>query len=102
MLPIVSENRNQLIKMTKSQEIDISTIRYALIMAKANKRYAKFYTNKYYIEVAYRRDNTVRISSNYRNNFKFDRQLTQLENNAYNLSAFVNFIYLWTNRIRKL
>ena len=92
----------QLIHVSADSELTKSVINYALTSARTSRRYAKFYSNKYYIEVTFQRDGTIRIASNYRTNTLFNRQLVQLDSRPYRIGETVNFIWLWMNRIRKL
>jgi hypothetical protein len=91
----------QLIHVSADTELKKNVINYALQCARTSLRYAKFYSNKYYIEVTFQRDNTVRISSNYRTNPTFNRQINQIDTGKFKQSDTVNFIWLWMNRIRK-
>ena len=99
-IPILTEG-TQLIHVSADSELTKSVINFALCSARASRRYAKFYSNKYYIEVTFQRDGTVRISSNYRLNVLFNRQIVELEKHPFRLTDTVNFIWLWMNRIRK-
>lgn len=92
----------QLIHVSGDTELKKSVINYALLSAKASRRYAKFYSNKYYIEVTFQRDGSIRIASNYRINALFNRQIYNLDNNKFHLGETINFIWLWMNKIRKL
>lgn len=100
-IPILTEG-TQLIHVSSDTELTKNVITFALNSARASRRYAKFYSNKYYIEVTFQRDNTVRIASNYRWNVLFNRQIVELENHPFRITETVNFIWLWMNRIRKL
>lgn len=103
MISLFMEDQSQyLIRVSSNTELTRHVINYTLQSARALRRYAKFYSNKYYIEVTFQRDNTVRISTNYRYNYYFNRQLTELEKHPFKLSEYINFIWLWMNRIRKL
>lgn len=101
MIPLLMEG-TQLIHVSADTELKTSVINYALQNARASRRYAKFYSNRYYIEVTFQRDNTIRIATNYRNNMYFNKQLNILEKQPYKLGTTVNFIWLWMNRLRKL
>lgn len=106
MIPIFNENLltegTQLIHVSADTELKKDVINFALMSARISLRYAKFYSNKYYIEVTFQRDHTVRIASNYRTNPMFNRQINQIDNRPYKQLETVNFIWLWMNRIRKL
>ena len=99
-IPILTEG-TQLIHVSADTELTRQVINFALVSARTSRRYAKFYSNKFYIEVTFQRDGTIRISSNYRNNILFNRQLTQLEDKPFRITETVNFIWIWMNKIRK-
>lgn len=101
MIPILTEGTH-LIQVSSGTELKASVINYALLDARATHRYAKFYSNKYYIEVTFQRDGSVRIASNYRTNIMFNRQLVDIDNKPFKVGAVTNFIWIWMNRIRKL
>lgn len=92
----------QLIHVDSKTELKKSTIQYALYNAQYTRRYAKFYTGKYYITVSFNRDNTIQLSSNYRVDMKFNRDLQRLENQKYTLYKTTYFIWYWMNKLRKL
>ena len=92
----------QLIHVDKNTELQKYQIRYALYDAQKTRRYAKFYTGRYYISVAFNRDNTIQFSSNYRNDIKFNRELRRLENKKYLLNEVTFFIWYWMNKFRKM
>lgn len=101
MVTLITES-TQLIQVSNKTELKQSVINYALLTARANRRYAKFYSNKYYIEVTFQRDNTVRIASNYRTNVVFNKQLVRLDSMPFRIGSVTNFIWLWMNRLRKM
>ena len=81
---------------------DYVTIKYALLDARLSKRYAKFYTGKYYISIAFNRDFTVQFSSNYRVDGKFNRDLQRMEDRKFMINEVTDFIYFWMNKFRKM
>ena len=100
-IPILTEG-TQLIHVSADAELTRQVINFALVSARTSRRYAKFYSNKFYIEVTFQRDGTVRIASNYRLNILFNRQLVDIERKPFRITETVNFIWIWMNRIRKL
>lgn len=92
----------QLIHVDKDTELKQYQIKYALYDAQKTRRYAKFYTGKYYISVSFNRDNTVQFSSNYRTDMKFNRELQRLENKKFSLNIVSYFIWYWMNKLRKM
>jgi hypothetical protein len=92
----------QIIHVPSDRELKEYTIQQALLNAQRTRRYAKFYTNKYYISVAFNRDSTVQMSSNYRSDMKFNRDLQRLENQRYTLYTVSHFLTYWLNKLRKM
>lgn len=92
----------QHIHVDSSTELKQQTIKYALYEAYKHRRYAKFYSNRYYINVAFNYDGTVQFSSNYFADTKFRRELNKLEGYKYSLNSTTYFIWYWMNKIRKL
>ena len=92
----------QLIHVDKNKELTKYIIQQAMLDAQRTRRYAKFYTGKYYITVCFNRDSTVQLSSNYRSDMKFNRDLQRLENQKYTLYTVSHFIHYWMNKLRKM
>lgn len=68
-------------------------------MARTNKDYAKFFLDKYYISVAYQKDENVIFSHNIKD-LQFQRELDVLERKGYNLDKYSYFICRWLTKIR--
>ena len=102
MITMILNEYEQLIHVDSKTELKKYTIQYALLDAQRTRRYAKFYTGKYYISVAFNRDNTIQISSNYRYDMQFNRQLKRLEEVRYTLNVMTQFIWYWMNKLRKV
>lgn len=107
MIPILNESElldegTQLIHVSADTELKKNVISFAITSARTSRRYAKFYSNKYYIEITFQRDGTIRIYSNYRTNTMFNKQLVAIDGRPFKLGDVVNFIWLWMNRIRKI
>jgi len=100
-IPMLTEG-TQLIHVSADTELTRQVINFALVSARTSRRYAKFYSNKFYIEVTFQRDGTVRIASNYRTNILFNRQLVAIDSKPFRITETVNFIWIWMNKIRKL
>jgi hypothetical protein len=92
----------QLIHVDKNTELKQYQIKYALYDAQKTRRYAKFYTGRYYISVAFNRDYTIQLSSNYRVDMRFNKELQRLENKKFSLNTTSYFIWYWMNKLRKL
>ena len=69
-------------------------------MAKGNKDYAKFYTDKWYISVHFEKDGSVSLASNIKS-LDFIRDKSRVESKKFTLDLYCNFIYVWINRVRK-
>ena len=89
----------QLIHINAGTDITIPLIKRALVMARTNKDYAKFFLDKYYISVAYQKDENVIFSHNIKD-LQFQRELDVLERKGYNLDKYSYFICRWLNKIR--
>lgn len=89
----------QLIHLDGSKPITNMIIKRALVMARANKDYAKFFLDKWYISICYTKDNNVLFSHNIRSN-EFQRELHILESKGYDIDKYTNFICIWLNKIR--
>ena len=100
MIPLLEFEK--LIHVDSRTELKKATIQYALMEAFRTRRYAKFYTNRYYISVAFNRDYTIQLSSNYDKDRMFLRELRRLENKKWSLSIMTVFIHYWMNKLRKL
>ena len=100
MIPLV-EYEHQIYVDNKT-ELKKCTIQHALLDAQKTRRYAKFITGKYYISVTFNRDYTVQISSNYRSDIKFNREIMRMESIKYTLNVLTQFIWYWMNKLRKI
>jgi hypothetical protein len=83
-------------------ELKKYTVQHALLDAQITRRYAKFICGRYYISVIFNRDGTIHISSNYRYNMVFNKELEYMEQRKYTLNTTTDFIWRWMNKIRKL
>ena len=90
------------IHVDRNSELKIATIQYALHDAQRTSRYAKFICGKYYICVTFNRDYTIQISSNYRYNMRFNKEILRIESYKYRINQTAEFIQYWMNKFRKL
>jgi hypothetical protein len=90
------------IHVDANTELKKYTIQYALLDAQKTRRYAKFITGRYYISVTFNRDATIQLSSNYRTNMTFNKELSRMENVKYTLNTLTYFIWYWMNKLRKI
>ena len=100
MIPLLEFE--QIIHVPSDKELTRQQIIYALMEAFRTRRYAKFYTNKYYIHVAFNRDYTIQISSNYDKDRVFLRELRRMENRKFTPNMMAMFIGYWMNKFRKM
>ncbi len=101
---LISENEPlketiQLIHISSNTDINIPLIKRALIMARGNKDYAKFFLDKWYITIAFQKDNNVVFSHNIRS-YEFQKELNILENRGYDIDKYSFFICKWLNKIK--
>lgn len=89
----------QLIHINSSTPITNALIKRALVMARLNKDYAKFFLDKWYISIAYQKDGNVIFSHNIRSS-EFQRELNVLESKGYDLDKYTIFICKWLTKIR--
>ena len=100
MIPLLEFD--QQIHVSSDTELKRATIDYAILKAFNKRRYAKFYTNKYYISVCFNRDYTIQISSNYTYDNTFNRELRRIEAKKFSLNIMSYFIWYWMNKFRKM
>lgn len=93
MLKIINENV-QMIHIGPTTKLTSTSILYALQRARASRTYAKFYTDKYYIQVNYMKDGSVNVASNI-TNIAFSNDLRRLDQQGWNDSRAKEFIYRW-------
>jgi len=84
------------------RELKKDIIRQCLYDAQRTQRYAKFYAGRWYISVAFNRDYTIQLSSNYTFDANFSRELRRMEAKKYTLYTMTYFIWYWINKFRKL
>jgi hypothetical protein len=92
----------QIIHVDRDKELKQQTIKYALYNAQYTRRYAKFYCGRYYISISFNRDYSIQLSSNYRTDMKFNRELQRMEDKKYSLNTMTYFIWYWMNKLRKM
>ena len=90
----------QLIHIDSKTHLTSTIIYTALVRASAGRTYAKFYTDKHYIQVNFMRDNTIAVSSNIRNP-AFINSLWQRDRQGWTLSSAKDFVYLWMQQSRR-
>lgn len=90
----------QLIHIGSDTVLTNTAIQYALMRAASNYMYAKFYTDKYFIQVNFMKDNTINVSSNITiPQFVYD--LHRNERLGWDIARTKNFVYQWMQISRK-
>lgn len=98
-LIIINEN-TQLIHIGPTTRLTSTSVMYALQRARSSRSYAKFYTDKYFIQVNYMRDGTMNVASNIVNP-SFVNSLRRFEQQGWTDSRAKEFIYQWMQISRK-
>lgn len=90
----------QLIKVGSSTVLTPVMIGRALQKAYGNKMYAKFYTDKFFIQVNFARDGNISVSSNIRSQ-AFLQDLWKKNQQGWNMNNVKSFIYTWMQVSRR-
>lgn len=90
----------QLIHIKPNVPLSASAVSYALQMASANRMYAKFYTDKYFIQVNFLKDYTISVSSNITLPH-FIQSLRRYESRGWTFSSVKQFVYQWMQLNRR-
>lgn len=99
-MKIVNEDV-QLIKVYGNVPLTASRIGNAIQRAYSNKMYAKFYTDKYFIQVNFARDGNISVSSNIRTP-QFVSDLWRKNKQGWTIPLVKSFIYQWLQISRKI
>ena len=91
----------QMIHIGSNTVLTSTAIQYALMRASANFMYAKFYTDKYFIQVNFMKDGTINVSSNITNPV-FVNDLHRQEKYGWTFSRTKNFVYQWMQISRRV
>lgn len=91
----------QLIKIYGNVPLTSSKIGTALQRAQSNKMYAKFYTDKYFVQVNFARDGNISVSSNIRSP-QFVNDLWRKSRQGWTMSSVKAFLYQWLQISRRL
>ena len=84
----------QMIHVGPNTALTLTQIQMVCRKAKMNYMYAKFYTDKYFIQVNFMRDNTINLSTNIKNP-SFITQYRRYEKEGWTFGRVVEFIYGW-------
>jgi hypothetical protein len=90
----------QMIHIGPNTVLTPTSIQYALQLAASNKMYAKFYTDKYFIQVNFMKDNTINVSSNIMM-MQFVSDFHRNEKLGWSFSRAKNFVYQWMQISRR-
>ena len=91
----------QMIHLGPSTALTMTAINYALTKAASNKMYARFYTDKVFIQVNFMKDNTINVATNIRNPMCL-QQLWKYEQRGWSFNSAKEFVYQWMQLSRKL
>ena len=90
----------QMVHISPSESLTPNTINQVLHRARLGYTYARFYTDKVFIQVNYMRDGTISVSSNIRNPaFLIDYKRN--ESYGWTESRVKYFVYQWMSHYRK-
>lgn len=81
--------------------LTLTTINYALLRAKSNCMYAKFYTDKYFIQVNFMRDGTINVSTNI-NNMSCMNDYHRKDKLGWTFPRAKQFVYQWMQLSRRV
>lgn len=89
----------QMIHIGPHTALTQTAVQYALQRAAADRMYAKFYTDRYFIQVNFMKDQTINVSSNIKAP-QFVQSLWKYEQQGWTMATTKQFVYLWmqTNR----
>lgn len=90
----------QLIKINKGTVLTPSMVGQAIQRAYSNKMYAKFYTDKFFIQVNFARNGDISVSSNIRSPI-FVNDLWKKNQSGWSISKVKAFIYQWMSLSRR-
>lgn len=96
----ILDESTQLIHISPTTVLTATQVQYALQMASCNFMYAKFYTDKYFIQVNFMKDHTINVSSNITIP-QFVQDLRRNERLGWNISRAKNFVYQWMQISRR-
>lgn len=91
----------QLIRIGRNTVLSPVIIQRALQRAYSNKMYAKFYTDKYFIQVNFMRDGTISVASNIRNQ-AFLQDLWKKNQQGWTMAYAKSFVYQWLQLSRRV
>lgn len=90
----------QLVRISPGVALTPVRISNALQRAYSNKMYAKFYTDRYFIQVNFARNGDISVSSNIRSP-QFIADLSRRSSRGWTLPIVKSFIYQWLQISRR-
>lgn len=93
MVRIVDESV-QLIHIDKDTVLSPSLVGDTIQRAYSNRMYAKFYTDKYFIQVNFSRDGNISVSTNIRSP-QFIQDLWVNDRSGWSINKIKAFVYRW-------
>lgn len=91
----------QMIHVNSSTTLTPAQIDKVLIRAKEDYMYAKFYTDKYFIQVNFMKDGSISVASNIRAD-AFLNDYRRNERQGWKYATVKTFIYQWMQVYRKI
>lgn len=90
----------QLVKVNPGTVLTPSVVGQVIQRAYSNKMYAKFYTDKIFIQVNFARNGDISVSSNIRSPV-FINDLWKKNQNGWSIPLVKSFIYQWMQVSRR-
>ena len=91
----------QLIHIGPNTDLTMTAINYALLRAKSRSMYAKFYTDKNFIQVNFMKDGTINVSTNIRYPACVN-DLWKKNQIGWSLPLAKAFVYQWMQLSRRV
>lgn len=91
----------QMIHVGPNTALTLTAINIALQRAYSNKMYAKFYTDKFFIQVNFMKDNTINVSTNIRYPTCVN-DLWRKSQQGWTMALAKQFVYQWMSVSRRL
>lgn len=101
MLKKILNDDVQLVRLYPNSELTPAKINQVLQKAYGNKMYAKFYTDKHFIQVNFARDGNISVSSNIRHQ-GFLQDLWKKSQIGWNMANVKAFVYQWMQVSRRV
>lgn len=91
----------QMVHIGPNTALTLTAINYALLRASYNRMYAKFYTDKWFIQVNFMRDGTINVSTNIRHPSCI-ADMWKKEKQGWSIGLAKQFVYQWMQISRRV